>query len=125
MNRPALVEHSLELLSGLGPVRARRMFGGWGLYAGEAMVALIATERLYLKVDAETRPRFEQAGGEPFVYDGQARPVSLSYWTVPAEAMESPAEMLPWARLALRAALAALTARRAKAPKRPRSAGLR
>ena len=90
------------------------------------MVALIAAERLYLKVDAETRARFEQAGGEPFVYDGQAKPVSLSYWTVPAEAMESPAEMLPWARLALRAALAALTARRAKAPRRTRgSAGLR
>lgn len=125
MSTPALVEHSLELLSALGPVRARRMFGGWGLYADDVMVGLIAAERLYLKVDSDTRGRFEQAGCEPFVYTGQSKPVTMSYWTVPAEAMDSPAEMLPWARLALRAALAARkptpVPRKAKSVPRKRS----
>ena len=49
MNRPAIVELSLELLASLGAVRARRMFGGWGLYAGDAFVALIADDQLYLR----------------------------------------------------------------------------
>lgn len=113
---PPFVLHSLELLGSLGAVRARRMFGGFGLYAGDTMVALIAHERLYLKVDDGTRGAFGSAGGEPFVHEGAGRKATMSYWTVPAEAMDSPALMAPWARLALQAAL--------RAAKRPR-AGLR
>jgi DNA transformation protein len=99
------VLHCVELLGSLGAVHARRMFGGWGLYAGDRMVALIALDRLYLKVDDSTRDAFESAGGEPFVYAGAGRTSTMSYWTVPAEAMDTPALMAPWARLALQAAL--------------------
>jgi DNA transformation protein len=104
---PPFVEHCLELLSPLGPVRARRMFGGWGLYADGLFVALIAAERLYLKAEAGTRERFAAAGCEPFTYGADGKPVTLGYWTAPPEALESPALMQPWARLALQAALAA------------------
>jgi DNA transformation protein and related proteins len=45
---PPFVAHCLELLAVLGGTRARRMFGGWGLYADDFFVALIADERLYL-----------------------------------------------------------------------------
>lgn len=113
-----LVEHCLELFAPLGAVRARRMFGGWGFYAGDLFFALIAYDRLYLKADAASRERFAAAGGEAFVYDGQGKAVTMSYWTVPAEAMESPALMQPWARLALATALAA---RAAKPSRRLRS----
>jgi DNA transformation protein and related proteins len=114
---PALVDHCLELLAPLGAVRAKRMFGGHGLYVDELFVALIVFERLYLKVDAQTQPAFKAAGCEPFVYDGKDKPVTVSYWTVPAEAMESPASMQPWARQAIEAALRA----RAAKPAAPRS----
>ena len=107
----ALVDHCLELLSPLGAVRAKRMFGGHGLYIDELFVALIAFERLYLKVDAQTQPAFSAAGCEPFVYDGKGKPITMSYWTVPAEAMESPALMQPWARQAIEAALRARAAK--------------
>lgn len=109
-----LVEHCRELLAPLGTVRARRMFGGHGFYVDDLFVALIAFGRLYLKADAQTRPRFEAAGCEPFVYDGGGRQVTLGYFTAPDDAMESPALMQPWARLALEAAL---RGRAAKAPK--------
>lgn len=112
----ALVDHCLELLAPLGAVRARRMFGGHGIYAGELFVGIIAFDRLYLKVDAQTAPRFDAAGCEPFVVEGQRRPVTLGYRSVPAEAMESPALMQPWARLALEAALRANAAKAAQAP---------
>ena len=106
----AFVDHCLELLSPIGRPRARRMFGGHGLYVDDVFVALIIGERLYLKVDAANRPAFEAAGCEPFVYDGHGKPVTLGYWTAPPEAMESPALMQPWARRALQAALAARAA---------------
>jgi DNA transformation protein and related proteins len=139
-----LVEHCLELLSPLGAVRSRRMFGGHGLYIDELFVAIVAFDRLYLKTDLQTRPRFEAAKCEPFVYMAPPRPplrgarppegergslgrpgassvkrgaVALGYWTVPAEAMESPDLMQPWARQAIEAALRARAAK-ASAPVR-------
>jgi DNA transformation protein and related proteins len=114
----ALVDHCLELLSPIGTPRAKRMFGGYGLYVDELFVALIAFDKLYLKVDAQNRPQFEAAGCSPFVYDGKAKPVTMSYWTVPAEAMESPALMQPWARSAMAAALRAKAAKPAAAPRK-------
>jgi DNA transformation protein and related proteins len=109
------VEYTLELLEPLGPVRARAMFGGWGLFCDGVMMGLIIGERLYLKADEATRPAFEAAGGEPFVYDaGKGRgPVTVSYWTPPAEAEDDAHALLPWARRALEAAL------RAAARKKP------
>jgi len=109
----ALVELSTELLEPLGRVRSRRMFGGHGFYVDDVFLALIAGQRLYLKVDEETRAHFERAHCEPFVFEVKGERITTSYWTVPADAMESPALMQPWARLAL---AAALRARAAKPP---------
>ena len=111
--------HCAELLGSLGPSRARRMFGGHGFYVDDLFLALIFQERLYLKVDDLTRARFEAEGCQPFVYEARGRRVSLGYYTAPDEAMESPALMRPWARLALEAAL---RARAAKVPLRRRAA---
>ena len=86
-------------------VRARRMFGGWGLYADDGFIALIAADRLYLKADAQSKPAFEAAGCEPFVYDAKTKSIVMSYWSAPPDALDSPTLMLPWARGALRAAL--------------------
>jgi DNA transformation protein len=109
------VTHCLELLAPLGAARSRRMFGGHGLYVDDLFLALIAFDRLYLKVDDRSRARFEAAGCEPFVYDGANKSVTMNYFTAPEDAMESPQLMLPWARLALEAAL------RARAAKKPPS----
>jgi DNA transformation protein len=116
-----LVAHCLELLAPLGAVRARRMFGGHGLYQDDLFFALIANEGLYLKVDAQTQPAFAAAGCAPFVYSAKGKAMSLSYWTVPADAMESPALMQPWARQALAAALRARAAKPSAAPRKVRA----
>lgn len=106
-----------ELLGAAGPVRVRRMFGGHGLYLDGLFVALIAGEVLYLKGDDASCAAFQAAGSRPFVYEGGRRPVTMSYWSAPPEAMDSPAAMAPWARHALQAALRAAAARRAPKPK--------
>ena len=113
MPHPEFIEHCLELLQPFGSARAQRMFGGHGLYLDGLFVAIVASERLYLKLDDRTRPAFEAAGGEPFTYQADGQQRRLHYATVPEEALESAAQMQPWLRLALEAAL---RARAAKAP---------
>ncbi len=40
--RSKFVERALARLLPMGPVRARAMFGGWGLFLDDVMFALIA-----------------------------------------------------------------------------------
>lgn len=105
------VAHCTELLSPLGAVRTRRMFGGHGFYVDELFIALIAGDRLYLKADALTRPSFEAAGCTPFTFEkargGSVESIATSYFSAPEDAIESPPLMQPWARLAIDAALRA------------------
>lgn len=108
MTEPAFVEHCLELLSPLGSTRARRMFGGHGLYVDGLCMALVVNDVLYLKVDDAHRAAFESARCRPLSYAGKNDEThTMSYYTVPDDAMESPAEMTPWSRRALSAAVAA------------------
>lgn len=116
----AFVTHLTELMRPWAQVTARRMFGGHGLYRDGLMFALVADEMLYLKIDAATRPTFAAAGCRPFVYDGKGKPIEMSYWSVPAECLESAAAMGPWCLLAYAAALRAPSAR-----KKPVDAGER
>lgn len=105
----------IELLSPLGPVRTRAMFGGQGFYVDGLFMALIANGQFYLKADDTTRERFVAAGCQPFAYatkDGERQ--VMSYYQPPEEALESPPLMLPWARLAFEAALRAANARAGK-----------
>jgi DNA transformation protein len=98
------VAHVLDLLVAIGPTRAKRMFGGWGIWRDGPMVGLVTGGRFYLKTDAETKPRFVAAGGEAFVYDSARGPRETSYVTPPEDAFDSPGAMAPWAKLALAAA---------------------
>ena len=119
MSDTGFVSHCLELLSPLGRTSSRRMFGGHALYIDDLCMALIIQDTLYLKVDDAHRALFERAGCRPFTYAGKHDEVHvMSYYTAPEEAMESPAEMLPWARRGLAAAVAA----RAKAPAKKKKA---
>jgi DNA transformation protein len=108
MQDSGFVDHCLELISPLGCTSSRRMFGGHALYIDGLCMALVIQDTLYLKVDDTSRPLFEQAGCRPFTYTAKDDAVhSLGYYTAPGEAMESPAEMTPWARRGLAAAVAA------------------
>lgn len=121
-DQQGFTQHCIDLLAALGPTRAKRMFGGVGLYVDGLFVALIANECLYLKADAPTRARFESAGCLPFVYEGNGRIVTMSYFSAPQDAMDSPPAMLPWARLAFEAALRAQADKSAKAASARRKA---
>jgi len=95
------------------------MFGGWGVYLDGLIVGIVDEGRFYLKTDAETQEQFAQAGSAPFVYPSKDGPMTMSYWSVPEEALEATEQMAPWARLALGAAV---RKQAAKPPKKPNAA---
>lgn len=104
------VEHLLELMAPLaasiGPVTAKRMFGGHGLFYDGLMFALVSGGQCYLKADAATLPRFEAEGSVPFRYQSARREVTMRhYLSLPAACLESSSAMTPWARMAVEAAL--------------------
>ncbi|HVR82237.1 MAG TPA: TfoX/Sxy family protein [Luteimonas sp.] len=99
------ISHLQDLFADFGAVSARAMFGGYGLYHEGVMIAVVFDDGLYLKADAQTQALFEAEGCAPFVYTQTAKPLTMSYWSAPEAAMDSPQAMLPWARLALAAAL--------------------
>lgn len=116
MSDDSFVEHVLDLLSSAGPVRARPMMGGHVVHCGDLSIALIADERLYLKVDGQTKEEFKAAGGEPFTYEMRGKQYEMSYWTTSDDAMDNPETMRRWATLALEAAA---RFRRSKQSKKP------
>ena len=91
-------------------VRAKRMFGGVGLYTDELFFALIDDDALYLKVDDETRPDFEGRGLRPFQPFGEGS-APMQYYQLPEDLLEDPEALRPWAEGAV------AVARRAKQKK--------
>jgi DNA transformation protein len=117
------VEYLLELLQPFGPVKAKAMFGGFGIYRHDLMFGLVANDSLYLKVDEKSRSEFESKGLSPFVYKMKGKEFSMSYYKAPDEALEDPEEMAQWAQKAYDAAVRAAQkkahkkARKSRGPK--------
>lgn len=120
---PAFTAHCLDLLASVGPVVAKRMFGGWGISVDGITFAIIADlgngERLWLKTDEHTLARFQAEACPRFVYQAKGRDMSMHYHAAPEAAMESPALMRDWALLAWQTALRAQTRPTPKKPARP------
>ncbi len=103
---PEFRAFALDQLARVPDLRPKAMFGGIGLYSGERFFAILAADELFFKVDDGNRAAYEAAGSEPFrpVAGGK---VSMSYFRVPLEVLEDPAELATWARAAIHAAGAA------------------
>ena len=119
---PALVARTLGLLLPLGPVEPRRLFSGHGLYLEGVIFAITYHDRLYFRVEGESRAAFLKAGGEPFTYQGTHGVVELPYCTPPQAALASSARLLPWAERGLAAARRAAAAKARKAAAKRNSA---
>ena len=94
-----------DLLAGVEGVRARAMFGGYGVYKNDTMFAIIVEDELYYKVGDSNRKDFESRGSEPFQYlaKGKKR-VTMSYWKLPAEVLDDRELLLDWTTKSLRVA---------------------
>ncbi len=96
----AFADYVVEQMQAFGPVQARCMFGGRGVFRDGLMFALIINGQLYLKADELSKPAFAAQGLTPFTYLAQGQTRSLNYYTAPAEVFDSPDALLSWTRTA-------------------------
>ncbi len=112
----ALLDYLMDQLESLGGIASRAMFGGHSLFMHGLMVAIIAEETLYLKVDEINRPAFEKEGMRPFTYASRGRRVALGYWEAPPAVIEEPDELQRWVLEAASAARRSHNAQRGRKP---------
>jgi DNA transformation protein len=114
---PEFRDFVLDQLARIPQLRAKRMFGGVGLYSADCFFGIVAADELFFKVDDSNRAAYKAAGTEPFrpVMD---RPVTMSYWRVPIEVLEDPGELATWALAAIRAAGNSIRSKRTGAKRR-------
>ena len=104
----------VELMQSLGPVRAKAMFGGYGIFLDGLMFGLVVDGVLYLKADNETEKEFKARGLEPFTYRKKGKEFKIAYYQAPEEALEDDEEMTSWAAQAYSTALQAAAKKRKK-----------
>lgn len=93
----------LEQLRLFGPVAARSMFGGVGLYHEGLFFGVIDDDVLYFKTDDSNRPDYEAAGSRPFQPMGEGTK-PMAYHEVPVDVVEDPDRLREWAEKAADAA---------------------
>ncbi|QOK93152.1 TfoX/Sxy family protein [Ralstonia pseudosolanacearum] len=113
-----LLDELQPLAAQIGEIRARRMFGGAGLYHDDIVFALVTRGTCYLRVDDVTRARLAAEGGTPFQYERAGRTITIAgYLSTPADALDGGQPLRDWVRLAIEAARRAANAKAAR-PKR-------
>ncbi len=104
----AYLEFVVDLLSPLGPISTRRMFGGRGLYLHSTLFGFVVNDTLHFKVDERTRRTYRAEGSGPFTYQTQTGTQTLtSYWRAPERLFDEPDDMLAFARIACATAVRA------------------
>ncbi len=100
-------DYILDQLAPLSGVTAKRMFGGFGLFRQGLMFGIIIDDVLYYKTASGNRADYEAAGSVPFTYETKKKTVTLSYWTVPALALDDEDSLVEWTKAACAAAIEA------------------
>ena len=101
---PDLLTTVLELLSGVGELRQRKMFGGTYIYCDDLFIATVHDDTLYFKANESTAPEFIKRGLRQFSYPKEGGVATLRYYEAPAEVFGSRSAMNRWANKALFAA---------------------
>jgi len=108
----ALLSHLLPL----GEAKARPMFGGHGVYLDGQFFAIAAGERIFFKVDEQTRARYQAMGMEVFrPFDDHT--ALTSYFEVPPAVLSDGEAVRDWAA---EARAVALRAAQRRGPRRAR-----
>jgi DNA transformation protein len=94
---------ALDQLSSVEDLVAKPMFGGFGLYAGDAFFGILAADVLYLKVDDSNRADYERVKAPPFTPFADGR-MSMSYYAVPVNILEASHTLATWAQRSITAA---------------------
>ena len=104
MSDEAVLVPLLEALAPMG-ARARAMFGGHGLYAGDKFFGLVNHGRVYFRTDEDSRLEYVSRGMPPFQPANRriGPKTSARNFEVPAAVLADPEQVLAWAIRATRA----------------------
>ena len=89
----------LGKLGGMAGAVCRPMFGGYGIYAGDAFFAIIFRGRFYFRTDESSRPAYVNQNMKPF--RPRAGVALRAYYEVPADVLEDADQLVEWARVAI------------------------
>ena len=96
----ASADRLVDRLRTLGDVRARGMFGGYGVFADGVMFALVNSQGVpHLRTTPGSAPDFEARGVE--------RHGKMPYYEIPEEILAADEDLVAWAKVALAGAIAA------------------
>ena len=104
-------EFVLDQLAELPGVRARAMFGAYGLYQGQNFFGILDEGRLFFKTDTQSKADYLARGMGPFTYESRGRVVTMGFHEVPLDVLETAPELVAWARRAISLAAASKNAR--------------
>ncbi len=92
----------LGQLSTLPNVKAKSMFGAYGLFSAGKIFGIVDQGRLYFKTDAQTEVQYTGRGMPPFTYEMRGRVWTMAYHEVPPEVLEQRQELIIWAGRAVK-----------------------
>lgn len=98
MPTDSFLNFALEQLAALAGLRSKRMFGGHGLYSGEAFFGIVYDGRLYFKTHPATLPDY--LAHNAAVFAPSEKQVLKNYREVPVDILEDSERLLLWARRA-------------------------
>lgn len=90
---PGFIATTTAQLTAARPVRIRKMFGGLGIYLGDAFFGVCDDDRTYFKVDGQTVADYDRRGMGPWVLLGKP---NEKYREAPAEVMADPDTLGDW-----------------------------
>jgi DNA transformation protein and related proteins len=76
-------------------IKARAMFGGYGLYRGDDFFGIVFKGRLYFRTGPLARREYVKRGMKPF--KPSARTTLKTYYEVPADVLEDRETARAWA----------------------------
>jgi TfoX/Sxy family transcriptional regulator of competence genes len=93
----------LDQLSELGGIEAKPMFGGAGFYLDGTFFGILYQQRLYFRVSPATVGEYKKRQMKPFRPFAGRKGTSKNYYEVPTEILESPDDLVKWAKAAQQA----------------------
>jgi DNA transformation protein len=109
-----------DLFAEFGPIALRRFFGGEGIYAGDIMIGMVFSDKIYFKTDDGTRAAFVAEKAMPFTFQKGGETVVTGWYALPDRLYDDPEDLARWARAALDVAAASPAVKKKAAKKKTR-----
>lgn len=102
---PEFVTYLMSELSGIGPMTARRFFGGWQLRSDTSQFAIVMGGTLYFRVEGKLRDELQKLGCCPFSYAKQGTQVLVpKYMSAPDGVLDELDLLRAWTERVIAAA---------------------